>query len=286
MGSILLAFVVALIAFLLTIWLPTLGLSVLIGMAFGGMGGWLGGGSASEIAMDAVYGGIAGMVALGVFGVTVRVLGRLAVTSSWMGRWFPRFGSGAAAGAGDTATFDALKEGKVNWKKALFAGALAGLMGIGGGWITDHGHKLKSLLPQAFEVRVVEADGPLGKFVQFVRGGSSTSASSSQLSQARIQLLDSINFRNLKGTTNEDRLRRVFEQHQIDLEDLPYIRNKLTPQQRGVLGEVLMERRMAALGYEQLPTKVGGNRNNGIDGLFIMRNDRGEIEHIVVVESK
>lgn len=39
-------------------------------------------------------------------------------------------------------------------------------------------------------------------------------------------------------------------------------------------------------GYEKLPSKTGGGRNNGIDGLYIKRNEAGDIESIVIVESK
>ncbi|PMB01741.1 hypothetical protein CEN49_27055 [Fischerella thermalis CCMEE 5273] len=89
----------------------------------------------------------------------------MAMTSTWMGRWFPWLGSGGAAGVGETATFDFLKEGKVNWKNALLAGLLGGLLGFGGGVITDHGHKLKALIPQLENRVVVAADGPVGRFI-------------------------------------------------------------------------------------------------------------------------
>ncbi|MDR6227636.1 deaminase [Desmospora profundinema] len=163
--SLLAAAILAIIATVFIFTVPVIGWSMLVGMAFGGLAGWLSGGSATEIAMDAVYGGIAGAVGLGAFAGAARLLGRMAMTSTWMGRWFPWLGSGGAAGVGETATFDFLRDGKVNWTNVLIAGALGGLLGFGGGMITDHGHKLKALIPQLENRVVVAADGPVGRFI-------------------------------------------------------------------------------------------------------------------------
>ncbi|GGE15956.1 hypothetical protein GCM10011571_16960 [Marinithermofilum abyssi] len=129
-----------------------------------------------DIATDAIYGGIAGLISLGVFATTARVLGIFASSSSWLGRWFPRFTAGSTGGASDEASFQWLRKGEVNWKQVLFVGALAGLLSFGFGNFTDHGKKLVSLLPKGIQEigqhAVVSADGPSGKFVSFIKGGA------------------------------------------------------------------------------------------------------------------
>lgn len=87
-----------------------------------------------------------------------------------MGRWFPRLGSGGAAGAADSGMFDWLKTDKVDWKKAFIAGSLGGLLAFGGGFFTDHGLKLVKALPRTVQNwaqnTVVNADGTVSWFAQ------------------------------------------------------------------------------------------------------------------------
>lgn len=54
--------------------------------------------------------------------------------------------------------------------------------------------------------------------------------------------------------------------------------------EKGILGDALTARRLTALGYTKLPSKY--NLVNGIDGVFIKRNNAGAITELVIAENK
>lgn len=53
---------------------------------------------------------------------------------------------------------------------------------------------------------------------------------------------------------------------------------------KGELGEAAAKRTLSRAGYEELPSKLSGNR--GIDGVFVKRGSDGNISDIIISESK
>jgi len=58
----------------------------------------------------------------------------------------------------------------------------------------------------------------------------------------------------------------------------------IASQWAGKAGEKGMTQFYRRLGYQKVPSKVGGNR--GIDGIFIKRDPTGKLKDVVIVESK
>lgn len=87
-------------------------------------------------------------------------------------------------------------------------------------------------------------------------------------------------------------LKDEFERVDLTMDDLPETIRHLEEEHgtrktnniKGVIGEYFMEKEIPD-DYESLPTKIDG-RDSGIDGLLVKRNEDGEIENIVVAESK
>ncbi|WP_228503512.1 hypothetical protein [Laceyella tengchongensis] len=122
---------------------PILGTSIMIGMAFGGLGAWMADEDVSGIAQAALIGGIAGLVGLGAGALAFRLIGGRIATMAhpWLGKWLPFIGSGGAAGVADSVSFDYMRDGKVDWKKAGLAGLLSVVIGFAGLGIVQYGGK-------------------------------------------------------------------------------------------------------------------------------------------------
>ncbi|MCS1350292.1 HNH endonuclease [Mechercharimyces sp. CAU 1602] len=131
--------ILAILALVFIFLVPGLGWSVFAGMAFGGLFSWLEGDSLSDIAMNSAVGGIAGLVGLGVYGVTTRLLRPIGRGMTGL-RWLPKVSAGSTSDASDSMVTDLLTEGKVNWKNALLAGLMGGLLAFGGGALSNNWH--------------------------------------------------------------------------------------------------------------------------------------------------
>ena len=54
--------------------------------------------------------------------------------------------------------------------------------------------------------------------------------------------------------------------------------------QQGDFGELLTAAMVTAAGYVQIPSQYG--RNNGLDGVFVIRDKPGEFSHVLIAETK
>jgi hypothetical protein len=122
---------------------PLLGASILISAGFGAGTSWLMGSDIKTIAKDTAIGGFAGTISMGVGGALTSGLrmgaaGLISKMSPFFQRYLPiAFGEGAA-GFTDTAIWDKLKNGAVNWKNALLSAAIGTFAVLGFGQLIDN----------------------------------------------------------------------------------------------------------------------------------------------------
>ncbi|TCW38965.1 hypothetical protein EDC32_102205 [Laceyella sacchari] len=123
---------------------PLVGTSIVMGMAVSGFGAWMADKDVSIIAQEALIGGIAGLIGLGAGALAFRLIGGRIATMAppWLGKWLPFVGSGGVAGVADSASFDYMRDGKVDWKKAGLAGLLSVAIGFAGLGVAQYGGKL------------------------------------------------------------------------------------------------------------------------------------------------
>jgi hypothetical protein len=123
---------------------PLVGTSIVMGMAVSGFGAWMADKDVSSIAQEALIGGIAGLIGLGAGALAFRLIGGRIATMAppWLGKWLPFVGSGGVAGVADSASFDYMRDGKVDWKKAGLAGLLSVAIGFAGLGVAQYGGKL------------------------------------------------------------------------------------------------------------------------------------------------
>ncbi|MRG27245.1 hypothetical protein, partial [Laceyella tengchongensis] len=123
---------------------PLVGISIVMGMAVGGFGAWIDDKDVSGIAQEALIGAIAGLVGLGAGALAFRLIGgRIATLAPpWLGKWLPFVGSGGTAGVADSASFDYMRDGKVDWKKAGLVGLLGVAIGFACMGVAQYGGKL------------------------------------------------------------------------------------------------------------------------------------------------
>ncbi|MGX9707786.1 hypothetical protein [Laceyella tengchongensis] len=123
---------------------PLVGTSIVMGMAVSGFGAWMADKDVSSIAQEALIGGIAGLIGLGAGALAFRLIGGRIATMAppWLGKWLPFVGSGGVAGVADSASFDYMRDGKVDWKKAGLAGILSVAIGFAGLGVAQYGGKL------------------------------------------------------------------------------------------------------------------------------------------------
>ncbi|MBA4601545.1 hypothetical protein H2C83_04255 [Thermoactinomyces sp. AMNI-1] len=223
---------------------------------------------------------------------------------------------GSVEGAGTSVADDLLHRRKINWKKALLSGVAGAALVGAGAFIVPKVEPIVNKVTTAFQkapvVKAVKrvddclpfayqqqhgsytamAMSPFAEFAKCIsapdtggRGGTNASTSTNFTRAQQIQSVQ-WNDERFRGVSNQNNLIREFERLDIEIEDIPHIVNRLNNNQKGVLGEYFLDKRMTSIGYEKLPSKVGGGRNNGIDGLYIRRNDQGDIVSIVVAEAK
>ncbi|MGX9708464.1 ParB/Srx family N-terminal domain-containing protein [Laceyella tengchongensis] len=84
------------------------------------------------------------MIGLGAGALAFRLIGERLATMAppWLGKWLPFVGSGGVAGVADSASFDYMRDGKVDWKKAGLAGILSVAIGFAGLGVAQYGGKL------------------------------------------------------------------------------------------------------------------------------------------------
>jgi hypothetical protein len=123
---------------------PLVGISIVMGMAVGGFGAWMADKDVSGIAQEAIIGALAGLVGLGAGALAFRLIGgRIATLAPpWLGKWLPSVGSGGVAGVADSASFDYMRDGKVDWKKAGLVGLLGVAIGFACMGVAQYGGKL------------------------------------------------------------------------------------------------------------------------------------------------
>lgn len=290
--------------------LSFIGYGILIGGGFNGLVSWLSGNEFMSLEMltDILFGGIAGGVGglAGAYAGGARFVTWLGGKFPRLSRFFPALFEGSVGAGVEQSVFDFLKTGKINIKNTVIVFGLGGLLSLGGWYFFDNFGSIASSINKIefpyVQMQVMESadsglkipsidvgktkieDTKFGAWLKKFSAGNEGNANRTE----RARQLGSIqwNSPNFRGVDNEENLLREFERLNIEIGDIPDIVNRLTNPQKGVLGEYFMDKRMTALGFEKLPSKTGGRRNNGIDGLYIRRNEQGDIVSIVVVESK
>jgi len=100
----------------------------------------------------------------------------------------------------------------------------------------------------------------------------------------QIDVLEPI--RRLTGRSSKSVVKETKEIAEITSERVtrPSIKKGLSKAEKGRLGEVTAEKTIKRAGYQQLPSKMPGNR--GIDGVFVKIAPDGSIQDIIITESK
>ncbi|WP_169713674.1 HNH endonuclease [Paludifilum halophilum] len=113
-----------------------LGFSILGGS---GVNGVLSGLSGHDVGSSMFYGGLAGMIGLGVGGAVYKGVGSLVgrYAGPFLSKWLPKSLGGGSGAFADLFSFDWMKEGTFNWKKALIGGGVIGALTFGGGLFLD-----------------------------------------------------------------------------------------------------------------------------------------------------
>ncbi|OYD07741.1 hypothetical protein [Paludifilum halophilum] len=103
------------------------------------MNGVLSGLSGHDVGSSMFYGGLAGMIGLGVGGAVYKGVGSLVgrYAGPFLSKWLPRSLGGGSGAFADLFSFDWMKEGTFNWKKALIGGGVIGAFTFGGGLFLD-----------------------------------------------------------------------------------------------------------------------------------------------------
>jgi hypothetical protein len=128
------------------------------------------------IAKDAAIGGFAGLISMGVGGLITSSIragaaGMLSKLSPFFQKFLPLSFGGGAAGATDSAIWDKLKNGAVNWKNALLSAAIGIGLVFGAGQLIE---KAPSIISQINKLPANHFE-QLSPALAFEGGGSSVS---------------------------------------------------------------------------------------------------------------
>ncbi|WP_028775528.1 hypothetical protein [Shimazuella kribbensis] len=155
---------------------PLIGTGILVSAGLGAGISWLMGSDPKTIAKDAAIGGFAGLISMGVGGAVTSSIragtaGLLSKLSPFFQKFLPLSFGGGAAGATDSAIWDKLKNGAVNWKNALLSAAIGIGLVFGGGQLIE---KAPSIVSQINKLPANPFE-QLSPALAFEGGGSSVS---------------------------------------------------------------------------------------------------------------